>query len=99
MSRPQTELEIEMAAKSLRRDEEARNSLSAGPNRWKYSALVAVVISTMQALANAWSEVPGGLGVAVAVLAGAVIALSFELYIARRRINAIVQLLRLPTDA
>jgi hypothetical protein len=98
MSRTQGQLEIELAAKSLRRDEEARDSL-AGPNRWTYGAVAALVIGTMQTLANAWSEVPAVLGVAVAVLIGAVIALSFELYIARRRINAIVRLLRLPSDA
>jgi hypothetical protein len=98
LSRPQSPAELELAAKALRRDEDARNALRP-PGRLVSGAVSLLVVLIIQGLAHVWQELPAHAGVAIAGLAGAVIALAFEVYFARRRVDAIVQLLRLPTDA
>ena len=98
MSRLQSPAEIELAAKVLRRDENARNALRP-PSRLVSGAVSALVILVIQGLSQLWQELPAYAGIAIASLVGAVVALSFEVYISRRRVDAIVQLLRLPPDA
>jgi hypothetical protein len=98
MSRPQSPAEIELAAKVLRRDENARNALKP-LSRLVYGAVSALVALVVQGLSQLWQELPAHAGIAIAGLAGAVVALSFEVYFSRRRVDAIVQLLRLPPNA
>lgn len=98
MSRTPAPLEVELAATNLRRDEQARNALTSRP-RWLYGLVTLLTIVLVQALLEWWKELPRHAGVALAVVVGAVVALGLELYVARRRIDAVIRLLRLPSDA
>lgn len=98
MNRPHSPAEVELAAKVLRRDEDARNALKP-PSRLISGAVSVLVAVIIQGLSQLWQELPAHAGVAIAGLAGAVVALAFEVYFSRRRVDAIVQLLRLPSGA
>lgn len=98
MTRQQSEIEVELAAKALRHDEAARNSLQS-PSRLATTAVTLTTFVIVQVLVHYWKELPLYAGVAMALLVGAVVALWFEVAYARRRIDAMVHLLQLRADA
>lgn len=98
MTRQRSEIEVELAAKALRRDEAAKSSLQS-PSRLATAAVTLTTFIIVQALIHYWEGLPLYAGVAMALLVGAVVALWFEVAYARRRIDAMVHLLQSRADA